>query len=288
MHITGPNRDDDDIGSRPGNPSGEGVVNARFRPQRPAAPPPAPRPFPAPARVTRAPERPPEDDAARELLRSAEELNIPWQRLLRDEIAVEQILRRHAGGVEAEMPLATALSLLPSSFLKSWRVRDHIQNLSCEARGASFKGAITQLRAVFRRLIGKSESGRGLYSGHLWLAYQRVLLLQRVCLAARRSAGTNAERIAFICSRTRCTFDDAAWALCLEDSPRPGHRLDEAVRKVRQEGFQIPREATEAKSFARLRRVARAAPESPGPRLRRRKRRGDALPQRVELPSDAV
>jgi hypothetical protein len=263
-------------------------VNARFRPNRPAAPPPASsRPFPAPTHITRAPERPHEEDAVRELIRAAQELHIPWERLLRDEIAVEQVLRRHAGGVDAEMPLATALSLLPASFLKSWRVRDQIQNLSCEARGASFRGAVAQLREVFRRLIGKPESGRGLYSGHLWLAYQRVLLLQRVCLAARKSEGTNAERIASICSRTRCSFDDAAWALCLEESPRPGHRLDEAVRKVRQEGFQIPREATEAKSFARLRRVARAAPESPARRLRRR-RRGVALPQRVELPSDAV
>lgn len=269
-------------------------MSAHSRSRRPAEPAtsasasaPA-RPFPAPTHVARPPaSESPELVHAAELIRAAEELNIPWERLLRDEIVVEQVLRRHGNGLESEMPLATALSLLPSSFLKSWRVRDKIQNLSCEARGASFKGAIAELRAVFRRLIGKSESGRGLYSGHLWLAYQRVLLLQRVCLAARRTTGTNAERIAEICTRTKCSFDDAAWALCLEDSPRPGHRLDEAVRKVRQEGFQIPREATEAKSFARLRRVARAAPESPVRRLRRR-RQGLALPQRVELPSDAV
>ena len=254
------------------------------------SPAPSARPYPAPTHATRAPASDPGRELAQaaELIHAAEELNIPWARLLRDEIAVEQVLRRHANGLEAEMPLATALSLLPSSFLKSWRVRDKIQNLSCEARGASFKGAIAELRAVFRRLVGKSEPGRGLYSGHLWLAYQRVLLLQRVCLAARRTAGTNAERIAAICSRTKCSFDDAAWALCLEESPRPGHRLDEAVRKVRQEGFQIPREATEAKSFARLRRVARAAPDSPVRRLRRRRRQGLSMPQRVELPSDAV
>src|SRR5262249_1900691 len=235
---------DDDRRAEPRNFSTGHAVNARFRSRRHVesgpAPPPAPaRPYPAPTPLS----RPNESEPGRELLHSAElihaaeELNIPWERLLRDEIAVEHVLRRHGNGVEADMPLATALSLLPSSFLKSWRVRDKIQNLSCEARGASFKGAIAELRAVFRRLIGQSESGRGLYSGHLWLAYQRVLLLQRVCLAARRTSGTNAERIATICSRAKCSFDDAAWALCLEDSPRPGHRLDEAVRKVRQEGF---------------------------------------------------
>lgn len=230
----------------------------------------------------------PAENSGRELLRAAEALKIPWERLLREEIAAEQILRRHSRGLEAEMPLATALSVLPSSFLKSWRVRDQIQSLSLEARGASFKSAIAQLRTVFRRLIGKSESGRGLYSGHIWLAYQRILLLMRVCRAARRSSGSNAERLAFICSQARCSFDDATWALCLEESPKPGHRLDEAVRKVRQEGFQIPQEATEAKSFARLRRVARAAMNSPARRMRRRRRDGVALPQRVELPSDAV
>lgn len=243
------------------------------------------KPFPVRAPAV----RPPAEDPDREILRAAGELGIPWQRLLRDEIAAEQILRRHAPVTGVEMPLATALSLLPSSFLKSWRIRDQIHNLSVEARGASFKAAIAQLRAVFRRLAGKAESGSGLYAGHIWLAYQRVLLLQRVCRAARRSSGSNAERLASICSRARCSFDDATWALCLEDSPRPGHRLDEAMRKVRQEGFQIPREATEARSFARLRRVARAAPAPPSAsRLRRRRRGSVGLPQRVELSSDAV
>ena len=260
-------------------------MSARFR-SSPLAEttPAAARPYPAAASAARAPAAQP----GRELLRAAEELRIPWERLLRDEIAAEQILRRYVRELDAEVPLEAALSLLPSSFLKSWRVRDQIQNLSFEARGASFKSAIAQLRGVFRRLVGKSETGRGLYSGHLWLAYQRVLLLQRVSRTARRSCGTTAERLAYICAHARCSFDDAAWALCLEESPRPGHRLDEAMRKVRQEGFQIPRAATEAKSFARLRRVARASSEAPSRRAGRSRREGIGLPQRVELPSDAV
>src|SRR5262249_25237710 len=99
--------------------------------------------------------------------------------------------------------------------------------------------------------------------------------------------GTDPERLAFICSQTQCSYDDAVWALCLEESPKPGHRLDESVRKVRQEGFQIPRATSEAKAFARLRRVALASTE-PSARRPRRRRASVSLPQRVELPSDAV
>lgn len=228
------------------------------------------------------------EDPALDLIGAAEALEIPWERLLREEIAAEQVLRRHARGMDSEMPLATALTVLPSSFLKSWRVRDLIQNLSCEARGASFQSAIAQLRAVFRRLIGRTESGRALYAGRLWLAYQRVLLLQRTCFAARRSSGTLAERIAVICTQTRCAFDDAAWAIAIEEAPTARNRLDEAVDKVRQEGFPVPREATEAKSFAKLRRLARGAPAARPGRGKRPGRGGVALLQRVETSSDGV
>jgi hypothetical protein len=209
--------------------------------------------------------RPFPEESALEVLRRAEALEIPWKRLLRDEIRAEEILLLPAAGADSEMPLATALSLLPGSFLSSWRVRDRIQTLSCEARGASFRRAVRELRLVFRRLIGRPGSGQAAFSGHLWLAYQRVLLLQRVSRAARRSRGTDAERLAFVCSTTRCSFDDAAWAVRLEDSPRPGHRLDAAIRKARDEGFAIPRESTESRSFAKLRRVVRASAR-PSPR----------------------
>ncbi len=219
-----------------------------------------------------------------ELLRRAEALSIPWERLLREELQAEETLRRHANDVEP-MPLATVLSLLPSSFLRSWRVRDRIQGLSCEARGAGFRTAVRELRLVFRALIGQAGPFREAYSGHLWLAYQRVLLLQRVCRAARRTTGANAERMASICARTRCSFDDAAWALCLEGSPRAGHRLDAAIRKAREEGFQIPRAATEARAFAKLRSVVGASSRG---LLRRAPRvRPTDLPDRVGFPADA-
>jgi hypothetical protein len=223
-----------------------------------------------------------------EILRRVEALKIPWERILLDEIQAEQTLRRYVEDV-AEMPLVSRLSVLSFSFLKSWRARDQIQALSCAARGASLRSAMSQLRLVFRHLAGQPDRGQAAFAGHLWFAHQRVLLLQRVCRAARRSRGTTAERMAFICSTTRCSFDDAAWALCREDSPRPGHRLDAAIQKVREEGFQIPREPTEARSFAELRRIVRG---SRHPVLRRRPRKrssdGVTVPPRVGLPSDAV
>jgi hypothetical protein len=209
--------------------------------------------------------RPSPEESALEILRRAEALEIPWERLLRDEIQAEETLLSRAEGADSEMPLATALSLLPGSFLSSWRVRDRIQTLSCEARGASFRKAVSELRLVLRRLIGQPGRGQAAFSGHIWLAYQRVLLLQRALRAAWRSRGTEAERLAFVCSTTRCSFDDAAWAVRLEDSPRPGHRLDAAIRKARDEGFAIPRESTESRSFAKLRRVVRASAR-PSPR----------------------
>ena len=261
-------------------------MSTRPRSQPPAIPQPGGRALAALA----TPIRRSAEESELEILRRAEVLKVPWRRLLLDEIQAEQTLRRYPAGADPEMPLATALSLLPSSFLKSWRVRDQIQSLSCEARGASFRRAVCELRMVFRRLIGHPDNGRAALAGHLWLAYQRVLLLQRVCRAARRSRGTSAERLAVVCSRTRCSFDDAAWAVCGEESPQPaGHRLDAAIRKVRDEGFLIPRASTEARSFAKLRRIIRASPP-PAPQRRTRRKSPDlvSVPQRVALPVDAI
>ena len=223
-----------------------------------------------------------------EVLDRAEALTIPWERILLEEIQAEHTLRRYASDVET-MPLETRLAILPVSFLSSWRVRDEIQALSCAARGARLKTAVSRLRSVFRRWVGQPERGRAVHGGHLELAYERVLLLQRVRRAARRSRGTTADRMALVCVTARCGYDDAAWALGREDSPRAGHRLDEAMRKVRDEGFQIPRAASEARAFGELRRIVHA--EAKGPRRRASApRRADAvdLPARVGLPVDGI
>src|SRR5262245_12064863 len=227
-------------------------------------------------------------DARPEILRRAEALGIPWERILGEEVRAEQALRRYVDDVEGEWPLTAPLTILSISFLQSWRVRDRIQALAAEARGSFSRAAVRELRAVFQRLSGKALRDQAALAEHLWFAYQRVLLLHRVSLAASRSRGTSAERVASVCSRTRCSFDDAAWAVCQEGSRRQGHRLDAAIRKVRDEGFQVPRAESEARAFARLRSIVRASG-----RLARRRRRparseSSALPQRVALPADAV
>jgi hypothetical protein len=245
-------------------------------------------PWPSPHSEALAAPVPGTEQSRREILRRAEALEIPWERILLDEIQAEQTLRRYSDdGVD--MPFSSQLSILPFSFLSSWRLRDQIQALSCAARSASLRTAVSQLRLVFRRMVGKSDPGQAALVGHLWFAYQRVLLLQRVCRIARKSRGTTAERMAFVCSTARCGFDDAAWALCREDSARPGHRLDAAIGKVREEGFQIPRASTEARSFADLRRIVRASPRPVRrPRRSARPQSSASVPRRVELPVDAV
>ncbi|MGH9364622.1 MAG: hypothetical protein ACRD1B_05075 [Thermoanaerobaculia bacterium] len=229
------------------------------------------------------------DASTAEVLRCAETFGIPWKRILLEEIDVEQRLRRYLADVERDCPLWSALTMLSLSFLQSWRVRDQIQRLACEARGTSARGAVSQLRSVFQRLTGKEGRDQAMFAEHLWFAYQRVLLLQRVCRAAASTRGTMAERLAFICSRAGCCYDDAAWAVCQEESRRRGHRLDAAIRKVRDEGFQIPRAETEARSFAQLRRLVRASPHLTR-RLRsaNRSQSSISVPRRIPLPVDAI
>ena len=196
-----------------------------------------------------------------DLVRDAEALGVPWQRILREEIQMEKALRRHLEDVDGEWPLEAGLKILPASFLRSWRVRDRLHGLWAQARVAFDRKARRQLRGVVAVLLGKvpDDPNRSTLAEHLWFAHQRVLLLQRASRAAARSRGGWDERVAFICERARCRPDDAAWAAALEDAPRRGHRLDAAIRKARDEGFQIPRAATEARAFAALREMVRAS-----------------------------
>ena len=228
-------------------------------------------------------------DARADLLLRADALGIPWEQIVLEEIRAEEGLRRYLEDVDGEWPLRAALGILPSTFLRSWRVRNRLQNLSAQARAAQARGARSDLRRAFEQLGGKNEADRTTLAEHLWFAYQRILLLQRVTRAAAASrGGTLAERLASICTRARCCYDDAAWAASAEDSPRPGHRLDAAIRKVREEGFQIPRAATEAGAFSALRRIVRSSPA-----LSRRRRSskaappGEGVPHRLPL-SDGV
>ncbi len=227
-------------------------------------------------------------DARADLLLRADALGIPWEQIVLEEIRAEEGLRRYLEDVDAEWPLAAALGILPSTFLRSWRVRNRLQNLSAQARAAQARSARNDLRRAFEQLGGKNEADRTTLAEHLWFAYQRILLLQRVRRAAAASrGGTLSERLAFICTRARCCYDDAAWAASAEDSPRPGHRLDEAIGKVREEGFQIPRAATEARAFATLRRIVRASPALSRRRPRNAAAQREGVPRRLPL-SDGV
>src|SRR5262245_36666897 len=198
-----------------------------------------------------------------EILRCAERLGIPWRRVLLAEIESEQRLRRHLADVDGDCTLSSALTILSFSFLQSWRVRDRVRTLATRT-GEEAGPAARQLRAVFRRLTGRGDRGEPALTEHLWFAYQRVLLLQRVSRAAGRSRGETAERIAFVCSRTRCCFEDASWAVLREQSSPAENRLEAAVRRVREEGFLIPRAESEARSLSELRRLVRRFPRQSG------------------------
>jgi hypothetical protein len=209
--------------------------------------PPAPTPF-----------VPTERSSPAEILQCVEALGIPWRRVLAGEIDAEQRLRRYLRDVEGEWRLESALAVLTVGALRSWRVRDRVETLACQAQ-TGVRGAMQGLRVFFGYLIGRTGPDSEALVQHCRVAYQRILLLQRVRRAAARSRGTTAERLAFICSTARCSFDDAEWALQREDWARPGQRMDAAVRKVRDEGFLVPRASTEARSLAELRRMVSAS-----------------------------
>jgi hypothetical protein len=232
----------------------------------------------------RSPLVPTEQSSPAEILRCADTLGIPWRRILLEEIEAEQQLRSYVRDVEAECPLESALTILSLSALRSWRVRDQVESLACQAR-TSVRGAMKGLRAFFGHLIGKTGPDPAALARHCLLGYQRILLLQRARRAGGRSRGTTAERLAFVCSTARCTFEDAEWAIREEGSPRRGQRLDAAVRKVRDEGFLVPRAQTEARSLAELRRIVLDSP-LPARRSSSHKRSGSLVPDpdRLRLP----
>ena len=271
-----------------------GVMSAGFRRRSD----PDPEPFrPAgssPLRAVDAPQAAPsapalERDSRTGLLERVAAAGIPWERILVEELSAEETLRRYLADIDGEWPLGAAVEILPLTFLRSWRIRERIQGLAARVRATHARDAQRELRRALASLSTRDEHDRATFTEHLWFAYQRVLLLQRVSRAAAASRGSVAERLAFICSRARCSYDDAVWAAGREDRPRPGHRLDAAVRKVRDEGFQIPSAATEARAFGELRRMVRASPEFA--RRRRKPRRlpgSDALPRRIPLPVDSV
>ena len=196
-------------------------------------------------------------------VREAEELGIPWRRILSDEIRAERRLRQCIADVADGWPLWPALSILPISLLDSWRVRDRIRVLIWKASREGCRDSVRQLRALHAHWLGRRngrESEATLFAKHLWFGYQRVLSLLRMSRAAERSDGSRDERIEEVRNRTGCSVQDAQWALERALAPRRGHALDDAMRRAREEGFELPQDEHEVRAFRRLRSFVRCSP----------------------------
>jgi len=200
-----------------------------------------------------------EQALGRTVLREAELLEIPWQTILANEIAAERTLQRGLAATPAEWPLECAFFLLPNSLLHSWRVRDRVLRLAWEACAEHSREAATQLRALYQHFVGR-RSPRApvdfLMANHLWLGYRRVVELRAVTQAANRSRGTRGERVAAVVARTHCDPSDAVWAV-ERAGGRRSHDLDDAMRRARDEGFELPHARSEPEAFLRLRQFLR-------------------------------
>jgi hypothetical protein len=105
-----------------------------------------------------------------------------------------------------------------------------------------------------------------LLAKHLWFAYQRVLLLQRISRAAEKSRGDYGTRVAFVLEHTGCCVADAEWSVRRQCGPSKTHRLEDAMRQAREEGFELPAAESELKAFRRLQRLNQADERARSPR----------------------
>lgn len=202
----------------------------------------------------------------------AEALGIPWQRILESEIESERALRRLVGEAAADEPLWRILCALPSSALDSWRVRERVNALACEASAGRAPKAGRELKEVFDHLRGKRNGRRSsadLMARHFWFAYQRIRELVRAASAAEKARGDHAWRLRRTAEVSGCSLPDARWALDRAESRGRGHCLDDAVARARSEGFEIPRAGTPLQSFVLLRKLARKNARFPSPAPRR-------------------
>ena len=201
--------------------------------------------------------------AALSLLREATALGIPWERILSEEIRAERLLQISLADVTEDWPLWPAFWILPVSLLNSWRVRERIHALAWDASRQGCEEAARQLRALHAHLSGKQNgrpSDATLMARHLWFGYQRVLALTRIGRLAEKLRGEPAERIESVRKRAGCSLEDARWAVERLISPTRGHSLDDAMRRARDEGFELPKDENEVRAFRRLRTFVRSSP----------------------------
>jgi hypothetical protein len=204
-----------------------------------------------------------EETAARDLLRQAMELGIPCQRILAEEIRAERLLQLSLSDVTENWPLWPAFWILPMSLLNSWRVRDRIHALAWEASRRGCTEAARQLRALHAHLSGRQNgrpSDATVMARHLWFGYQRVLSLTRIARQAEKLRGEPADRMKALRQRATCSHLDATWAVDRLSSPTRGHSVDDAMRRARDEGFELPEDENEFRAFRRLRSFVRSSP----------------------------
>jgi hypothetical protein len=204
-----------------------------------------------------------ENRGAQDLVRQATDLGIPWERILAEEIRAERLLQLSLSDVTENWPLWPAFWILPVSLLNSWRVRERIHTLAWEAGRRECPEAARQLRALHAHLSGR-QNGRSsdatLLARHLWFGYQRVLALTRISRLAAKLRGDPTHRIESVRKRAGCSLEDATWAVQRLIPPARGHSLDDAMRRTRDEGFELPEEENEVRAFRRLRSFVRSSP----------------------------
>jgi hypothetical protein len=212
------------------------------------------------------------DDRARraEALRvidQAEALGVPWKQVLEREILAEGMLQRFLGGPIRDLPLWRALAVIPASLFHSWRVRETVDRLCHEASTEGSRAARKELASLIESVSGphaRREAHRTALSKHYRFAYDRVLELQGVAMAAEEARGSGFERVLEVRDATGCSRADAEWAVARLTSPARTHALDSAVRRAREEGFEIPTAPSEIQAFARLKRFVSRHQPFPG------------------------
>jgi hypothetical protein len=217
------------------------------------------RPFPdaAPADTKCPAPREPQPRDALRLISEAEALGIPWQEILSREILAESTLQRFLGTETGDLPLWRVMSILPGTLLQSFRARELVDRLCWEASAEGSGSARREIAALLECLTGKLARRRGeemTLARHYWFAYNRVLELQAVALAAEKCGAPPEVRVPALCECTGAPRRDVDWAVARLTSSARSHTLDDAMARAREEGFEIPRASSEPKAFSLLRR----------------------------------
>ena len=132
---------------------------------------------------------------AEHLAAEAEALGIPWEKILAEEILTEGTLPRYLPQPD-DLPLWRAISILPNSLLRSWRVRAGIERLSWQASLADSREAARDLATLHEHLRGgrtRREEGAGADRGAV--RCDRMLEARRRVGGPPRGFGREDERV---------------------------------------------------------------------------------------------